>query len=244
MTGRTRADGDLQAQVGEYLHLVVNCSVLFRSGLQLYLQDRPEEFHGRLSQLRAVTAQASERRWQMVSRYCQPGFFMRARADLMAFLDGTDALARQLVHTLQRVAIEQPEPVLDGNSQLNELAEHAKLTIDAMAAAMGAHFRGARNTAALVRAAHDARELAGRTGEEYRSTLFRRDLRLSHKLQLSQFADAMDQLAATALDAVDRTSALGARPLRRLMAHDTGVVATAMSIAVIAIALMLHFTTP
>lgn len=242
MTAHGRGHGDLANQVREYLQLVENCSVLFRSGLQLYLQDRPDEFQGRLSQLRAVEAQAEELRWRLVSRFCQPGLLTRTRSDLMAFLDGGDVLAKHLVAMLRRLAIEQPEPVLHINAQLNELAEYAKRTIDAMAAAMAAHFGGARDTTALVRAVHAARDTAGRAGEEYRSAIFRMDLRLSHKLQLSQFADAMDHLAATAADTVERTIALSARPMHRLLGRESGVLTTAFSIFVITMALVLHLT--
>jgi len=221
-----RQHNELEAQVNDYLDLVVHSGVLFRSALQLVLQDRPDEFHGRLRELHAVSRQASERRWDMTSRFCRPTVMARPRSDLAAFLESTETLMRRMHATLVKYAVEQPEPALDGNTLLVELAEAVKVSIDSMAAAVRSHLRNTADASEQADRARQAREHTSLLGEKYRRMIFRMDLRLSHKNQLCAFAEAMERIADGATDAADQMAVSGSGRRSTFNVWALGQVAT------------------
>ncbi len=202
-----RNDEALKVQVNDYLDLLVHGGVLFRSGLSLYLQDRPDEFHGRLNELSALAQQAGEMQRAMVGRIREPALIARSRDPLARCLERTDKIVRLMSTTLLEYAVEQPEPVLEGNALLVELAESSKLVVDAMASALRAHLTEASDETDRANAVRQAREETCALGERYKRMIFRLDLRLSHKNQLRHFADAMESIASAAAEAADRVIA-------------------------------------
>lgn len=202
-----RDSHDLEGQVNDYLDLMLYGAVLFRSGLQLYLQDRPDEFQGRRSELGDVVRQLRDQRWAMTGRFCRPSALFRNRRDLAALLESTHGILDRLTATLQRCAVEQPELALAGNALLVELAESANRAIDVLAQAARAHFAGAARAAALAAQAmqaRQAREETARLAEQYTRLIFRLDLRLSHKNQLGSVAEALACIADAACEAAEQ----------------------------------------
>jgi len=207
MSQRFRHD-DMEGQVNDYLDRLMHGVVLFRSGLQLSLQDRPDEFRGRLAELRAMAQQAAGLRRAMTAQlYRSLRWDARGRA-LTDCLESTEAIISRMTATLVRYAVERPEPVVDGNALLLELAESAKHAVDCMSVTLRAHFRNAAEVAADAERVRSAREDTSGLSERYRGLICRMDLRLSHKSQLCSFADAIEDIAAVAAHAVDRLAAI------------------------------------
>ena len=194
----------LDTACGEYLGLLAHAGVLFRSGLGLFLQDRPDEFQGRLSELRAIERQAAVLQRGLAERLRRHGRWTRANRAFAPSLEYTATALHLMTALLRKYAVEQPEPVLDGNAALMEVAECAKRTVDAMTVALRAQQARASNASTLGVVVQQAAEETREAGERYKRMIFRLDLRLSHKNQLGDFADAIEAIADAALAASDR----------------------------------------
>lgn len=233
-----RERDDLLGQVDNYLTLL-GCGVEhYRSGLQLYLQDRPDEFSARRSELRVVARKASEVRWRLSSRFCRPSRLFSNRGDLAAFLEATTGILSLMNATLQQLAVEQPEPALDGNALLVELAGSAKHAVGGMALTARAHFTGAADVATEAASTREVREEADRLREKYTRLIFRMDLHLSHKNQLCSVAATLDRIADMAADAADRLASASVGREEAFTVRTLGQMATGwlvLSIAAVAL---------
>ncbi|MBM3907253.1 MAG: hypothetical protein FJ363_04135 [Gemmatimonadetes bacterium] len=189
----------LTAQCEEMIAVVVHGAVLFRSGIGLALQDRPDEFQSRLFELKALEQQAGELQRALQASVERGGPFVgRTRRVQVARLAQAGDVVRRMTATLRRYAVEQPEPVLEGNTLLIDLAEHAKRTVDAMAAALRAQMTESPTASDLADAVHTRALDTREASEKYRRLIFRLDLRLSHKSQLSEFSEAIESVADAA----------------------------------------------
>jgi len=196
----------LEHEIDEYLDLVVNGGLLFRAGLRLYLQDRPDEFQERLRELQALENRADDLRRGIVSRLYLYTLIPESRGDVLGLLESTDKVLNLLTATLQKYAVELPEMVLEGNDLLLELAEASLATVDNMVKAIRAYFRDTSAVRDHIGQVQFMRGETNRLGEKYKRMVFRMDLRLSHKNQLRYFADHMERVADEAEDVTDRVA--------------------------------------
>lgn len=201
-----RKNRELEVEIDEYLDLLVNGGLLFKAGLRLYLQDRPDEFQERLAELRSVESRADDLRRGIVSRLYLYTLIPESRGDVLGLLESSDKVINLMTATLLRYAVELPEAVLEGNELLMELAESSILTVENMVRAIRTYFRDTNGVRDHISQVQFVRQETNRLAENYKRMVFRMDLRLSHKNQLRYFADHMERIADEAEDVTDRVA--------------------------------------
>jgi len=201
-----RKNKELEVQIDDYLDLVVNGGLMFKTGLRLYLQDRPDEFHERLTDLRAAEQRADELRRGIVGSLYRYTLIPESRGDVLGLLESSDKVINLMTATLLRYDVELPEMVLEGNDLLLELADSSVLTEENMVKSIRAYFRDISAVRDHINQVQFARQETSRLAEKYKRMVFRMDLRLSHKNQLRNFADQIDDIADEAEDVTDRVA--------------------------------------
>jgi predicted phosphate transport protein (TIGR00153 family) len=194
----------LEAQIDEYLDLIVTGGLLFRQGLKLFLQGRPEEFDERLQDLRAIESKADALRRGVESELYLHTLIPESRGDVLGLLERADQVLNMLTSTLQHFAVEAPDTLADLREVVIDLADNAVASADAMVRGVRAYFRDLAAVRDHISQAQFYRAEANRLSEKYRRDVFRRDLRLSHKIHLRYFAEHIERIAEEAEDVCDR----------------------------------------
>ena len=206
MAALFRKNKELEIEIDDYLDLLVNAGLLFRAGLRLYLQDRPDEFQERLRELRVLENRADDLRRGIVSRLYLYTLIPESRGDVLGLLESSDKVINLMTATLLRYAVELPETVLEGNDLLMELADSSIATVENMVKAIRSYFRDTNGVRDHIGQVQFVRQETNRLAEKYKRMVFRMELRLSHKNQLRYFADHMERIADEAEDVTDRVA--------------------------------------
>jgi uncharacterized protein len=201
-----RRSKDLEIQIDDYLDLIVNGGLLFRQGVKLYLQDREDEFAQRLDELRGVEQQADMLRRVIVSQLYIHTLIPESRGDVLGLLESADKVLNLITATLLKLAVEIPETLFDLNELFTDMADGSIACTESMVRAIRAYFRDVNEVRDQINQAQFHRNEVNRLSEKYKRTVFRRELRLSHRIHLRYFADLIEKIAEEAEDVCDRVA--------------------------------------
>jgi len=204
MTLLFRQSRELEAQIDEYLDLIIQGGLLFRQGVKCFLEHRLDEFEVRLTELRAIEQRADHLRRTIESTLYIHTLIPDARGDVLGLLESADEVLNMITVTLKRFSVENPELLDDLNPLFQDLAASAIATVESMVAGTRAYFRDLAAVRDHVSRAQGYREETNRLAETYTREVFRRNLRLSHKNQLRYFVSHTEQVAEDAEDVCDR----------------------------------------
>lgn len=204
MTMLFRQSRELEGQIDEYLDLIIQGGLLFRQGVKCYLDHRLDEFEDRLLQLRASEQRADHLRRAIESKLYLHTLIPDARGDVLGLLESADEVLNMITVTLLRFSVEAPELQDDLNPLFQDLADNAIATVEAMVSGTRAYFRDLAAVRDHISRAQGHREETNRIAETYTRTVFRRELRLSHKNQLRYFVTHTEKVAEDAENVCDR----------------------------------------
>jgi len=195
---------ELEAQIDDYLDLIIQGGMLFRQGVKCYLAGRREEFETRLTELRATEQRADSLRRAIENKLYIHTLIPESRGDVLGLLESADDVLNKVTGTLLRFSTEEPALEHDLDPMYGDLADNAIATVEAMVAGCRAYFRDLGAVRDHVSRAQACRDETNRIAETYTRTVFRRELRLSHKNQLRYFVSHVEQVAEDAEDVCDR----------------------------------------
>ncbi len=204
MTILFRQTRELEAQIDEYLDQLVQGGLLFRQGLRLHLEGRQAEFELRLAELRATERRGDALRRQVETRLYLHTLIPESRGDVLGLLEAADGVLNLLTDTLLRFDVERPEMPGDLDRLFLDLAGSAIDAAECMTRGCRAYFRDLPAVRDHISQVQFHREEANKLAEEYTRTVFRRELRLSHKNQLRYFVSHTEKIAEDAEDVCDR----------------------------------------
>jgi len=196
----------LEAQIDEYLDLVVQGGLLFKQGVKLYLQGRHEEFETRLQELSDMEEKGDELRRHIETKLYLRTLIPESRGDVLGLLESGDKVLNRITETLSQHSVEIPDIPDDLDPLYADLAEYAISTVEGMVKAIRAYFRDLTSVRDNINQVLFYRKETNKTAENFKRAVFRRDLRLSHKIHLRYFAYHVELIAEEAEDVCDRVS--------------------------------------
>ncbi|MBL0179520.1 MAG: DUF47 family protein [Gemmatimonadetes bacterium] len=204
MTILFRQSRELEAEIDEYLDLILQGGLLFRRGVKCFLDHRLEEFEQRLEELRGIERRGDTLRRGIESKLYLHTLIPESRGDVLGLLESADEVLNVVTSTLLRFSIELPALLDDLNPLFLDLADNAIAAVDAMVGGCRAYFRNLSAVRDHIARTQGLREEVNRLAETYVRAAFQRDLRLSHKNQLRYFVAHTEQIAEDADDVCDR----------------------------------------
>ncbi|MEI2719981.1 MAG: DUF47 family protein [Gemmatimonadales bacterium] len=204
MTILFRQSRELEAEIDEYLDLILQGGLLFRRGVKCFLDHRLEEFEQRLEELRGIERRGDTLRRGIESKLYLHTLIPESRGDVLGLLESADEVLNVVTSTLLRFSIELPALLDDLNPLFLDLADNAISAVDAMVGGCRAYFRNLSAVRDHIARTQGLREEVNRLAETYVRAAFQRDLRLSHKNQLRYFVAHTEQIAEDADDVCDR----------------------------------------
>ncbi len=194
----------IEVDIDEYLDHIIEGGLLFKMGIKFYSEGRMEEFEERLKELRSLEKKADSLRRNVETKLYLRTLIPEFRGDVLGLLEHSDAVLNKITDTLLEFSVELPETLEDLNDLHNDLAHNAISASENMVKAIRAYFRDLSAVRDNIKQVRFLREETNRIAEKYKRDVFRRDLRLSHKIHLRFFAHNIEHIADDAEDVCDR----------------------------------------
>jgi len=196
----------IDVQINEFLDLVVRGGLIFKQAVRLYLQDRLDDFEDILKQLSDTEEKNDELRRQIEIKLYLRTLIPESRGDVLGLLESTDKVLNQVTRTLMMFSVESPEMLKDLHDLFLDLVDYAIMASEGMVKAIRVYFRDPASVRDHVNQVLFFRKEANKAAEKFKRAVFRRELRLSHKIHLRYFAYNVEQIAEEAEDVCDRLS--------------------------------------
>ncbi len=131
----------LERQIDEYLDLVVQGGLIFRSALDHYMEDRHGDFSDRLHDLQKLESKADELRREIETRLYTETLLPESRGDILGLLETIDKVINRCEENLQDFSVEKPEILPELLTDFRELIASTVDCVDEMVMAARSYFR-------------------------------------------------------------------------------------------------------
>lgn len=201
---RTR---ELENKVDEFLDKLSQSALLFRDAVGTYLADgASEEFEERLKHVNALESEADSLCRSVETQLYSQTLIPESRGDVLGLMENLDSVLNDIEGTLWSFSIEAPEIPAEFHGDFTSLADKVSLTVESLVLASRAFFRdieavGNHNHKVLF-----YEKEADKMGTRLKRAIFASDLPLSHKAQLRNFVEVIDNVADKSEDVADRLS--------------------------------------
>ncbi len=194
----------LEAQIEEYLDCVVRGALLFRQGVKYYLENRLDDFEARLKDLDNIETQGDHLRRQIETNLYEHTLIPESRGDVLGLLESTDAVLNTMAETLMQFSVEIPELLPELHQMYIELAEISTAAVESMVLAIRSYFRDLTAVRDHINKVQFYENESDKITTKLKRIVFRKDLRLSHKIHMRYFAYHIENIADEAEDVTDR----------------------------------------
>ncbi|HOH08187.1 MAG: hypothetical protein BWY77_01300 [bacterium ADurb.Bin431] len=195
-----------EAQIDEFLDLVIKGGLIFKQAVRYYLQGRIEEFEGHLKELSDTEEKGDELRRQIETKLYLRTLIPESRGDVLGLLESSDKVLNQTTETLMQLSVECPVIPEDLHPLFIDISDYAVSAEEGMVKAIRAYFRDLAAVRDHVNKVLFYRKEANKSAEKFKRAVFSRDLRHSHKIHLRYFAYHVELIAEEAEDVCDRLS--------------------------------------
>ncbi|WP_456406894.1 DUF47 domain-containing protein [Caldithrix abyssi] len=194
----------LEGQIEEYLDCVIQGALLFRQGVKYYLQNRMDDFEARLEDLDKLESRGDQLRRQIETSLYEHTLIPESRGDVLGLLESTDAVLNTMNETLTQFSVEIPEIIPELHQMYIELAEISTAAVEAMVLAIRSYFRDLTAVRDHINKVQFYENESDKIARKIKRIVFRKDLRLSHKIHMRYFAYHIENIADEAEDVTDR----------------------------------------
>jgi len=194
----------MEAQLDEYLDLVVQGGLYYRFAIEAYLDDRIGDFEEKLRETQRIESQADELRRKIETRLYSETLLPESRGDILGLLEAIDRVLDRCEDSLQDFSVEQPQILDRAVSGFRELTTSTIDCVDSMIMATRSYLRDPKAVRDHIARARFHEGESDRANMKLRRTIFSSDLDLAAKLHHRYFAVQMDRIADKAEDVCDR----------------------------------------
>lgn len=188
----------LERQIGDFFDAIAQGMLVFRDGIDDYLDSRARDFEAKLTAIDTLESQADHLSREVEAQLYRRSLIPEHRGDVLGLLEHTDDIIDHAKNCLRRFDVERPTVPAPLSGEFRRLASAVYQASDALLLAARLSFRDPAGVSDhLVKVYHFEGE-ADRIALDLRRAIFASSLELAHKLQLRYFVESVDVVADTA----------------------------------------------
>ena len=199
---RTRG---LEFKIDEYLSKLSESAILFKLAVKAYLREGClDEFTGKLAEIVALESSADGLRRRIKTELYTHTLIPESRGDVLGLIETLDDLLNLFEGTLLAFHAERPEIPDAYRPGFKQLTNMVVSSVDSLVLAARAFFH---TPVAVTDYNHKVllfEKEADKVSSKLKQAIFSSDLELSHKMQLRDFVEHIDNVANWAEDVADR----------------------------------------
>ncbi len=197
---------NLEAQIDNYLDMVVKGGFLFKQGIKYFLEEQTEEFESRLVSIDTTESDADNLRRKIEKRLYTETLIPESRGDVLGLLEACDKVLNKTAETLHQFSVEIPFILPEVKNYYLELTDISVSALEEMVAAVRSYFTDINQVRDHINKVQLYESESDKIAEKIKRIVFRSDIRLSQKMHMRYFALHIESIADEAEDVCDRLS--------------------------------------
>jgi predicted phosphate transport protein (TIGR00153 family) len=204
-TGILKRRIGIEDQVDEFLDLVSESGLIFKLATAAYLRGDIDAFMKKIEQITTAEHKGDSLTHKLEERLYVQTLIPDSRGDVLELLENLDSLLDHFKGALWQFEIERPEIWPEFHDAFNELVGYVVESVEAVVLSSRAFFK---NIAAVSDHMHKVsywETESDKVASDLQRAIFKREeMRMSHRLQLRDFAKRVDSIADVSEDVADR----------------------------------------
>ena len=197
---------NLEAQIDNYLDMVVKGGFLFKQGIKYFLEEQTDEFESRLVSIDITESDADNLRRKIERRLYTETLIPESRGDVLGLLEACDKVLNKTAETLHQFSVEIPFILPEVKNFYIELTDISVSALEEMVAAVRSYFTDINHVRDHINKVQLYESESDKIAEKIKRIVFRSDIRLSQKMHMRYFALHIESIADEAEDVCDRLS--------------------------------------
>ena len=197
---------NLEAQIDNYLDMVVKGGFLFKQGIKYFLEEQTEEFESRLVSIDTTESDADNLRRKIEKRLYTETLIPESRGDVLGLLEACDKVLNKTAETLHQFSVEIPFILPEVKNYYLELTDISVSALEEMVAAVRSYFSDINQVRDHINKVQLYESESDKIAEKIKRIVFKSDIRLSQKMHMRYFALHIESIADEAEDVCDRLS--------------------------------------
>lgn len=194
----------IENQIDEFLDTVAKGALVFRSGVNAYLESACEDFEVSILEIGKLENRADKLSREVESHLYSHSLIPEHRGDVLGLLEHTDNIIDTAKASLMQFSVEQPVIPDEFDPGYRKLVEASYQAADAVVVSTRAFFRDAAAVKDTLFKVHHYEKEADGIGDTLKRAIFASDLELARKTQLRYFALTVEQISDRAEEVADR----------------------------------------
>jgi predicted phosphate transport protein (TIGR00153 family) len=210
-TGIGRATGILRRRIGienqvdEFLDLVSESGLIFKLAIGAYLRGDIDAFLKKIEQITTAEHKGDSLTRTLEERLYVQTLIPDSRGDVLELLENMDSLLDNFKGALWQFEIERPEIWPEFHDAFNELVGYVVEAVEAVVLSSRAFFKNIAGVSDHMHKVSYWETESDKVASDLQRAIFKREeMRMSHRLQLRDFAKRVDNIADVSEDVADR----------------------------------------
>lgn len=194
----------IEMQIDDFLNIISEAGILFKKGLENYLNDNTSEFEKRLNAVSEHERKADELRLNIEKQLYMHTLIPESRGDVLAILENTDRVIDDTKEALQVFAIERPEIPEKFDTLFIELADSSIEAVESLIQSVRAFFKDISSVNDHIYKVKFYEREADKIAMSLKNEIFKANIPLSRKMHLRFCAQQIEKISDSAEDMSER----------------------------------------
>lgn len=194
----------VESQIDEFLDTVAEGVLVFRSGVNAYLESADADFAAAIAEIGRLEHRADKLSREVESHLYSHSLIPEHRGDVLGLLENTDNIIDTAKASLMQFSVEQPEIPDEFDEGYRKLAEASYQAADAVVVSTRAFFRDVDAVKDNLFKVHHYEKEADGISDTLKRAIFASELELARKIQLRYFALNVEKVSDEAEQVADR----------------------------------------
>lgn len=197
---------ELAAQIDAYLDTISEGAIVFRQGVNAYLDGHEERFEEYCCSIKDLEKRADDLRREIETQLYRHSLIPESRGDVLGLLENMDDVIDTAKHTMSLMLIERPVMLPEHKADWADLAATAALTTETVVLSARTFFRDPHHIGDNLHKVYFHEKEGDRRALDLKRKIFDGHLDLAHKMHLRYFAEHIDRVSDRAENVADRLS--------------------------------------
>ena len=202
----------LETQIDEFLDTVSRSSIIFKNGIQEYLNGEIATFENTIGEISKLENRADELRHDIESQLYMYSLIPEIRGDVLGLLENMDTVINSEKKSLTQFSVEMPVIPAEYDADYLALADVCMNSAEAIVTAVRAFFHDFNMVKNYLHKVYFYEKEADKISDRLKRRIFASELDLSQKIHLRYFALHIEDISDHAEDVADR---LGISTIKR-----------------------------
>ncbi len=195
----------IDRKVDDFLDKVSESGLLFKHGVNAYLNDNDESFTKKIADIARVEHMGDALRRDLEEQLYTQTLIPESRGDVLELFESMDGLLDRFKGAMWQFEIERPVIYPELHEEIQELASCVVEAVEAMVLSARAFFKDISAVADHLHKVSHWETQSDIVSTRIQKQIFKKpDLRLSYRMQLRDFIRHIDKIADRAEDVADK----------------------------------------